>query len=86
VSERLRIGLPSAFYVLPVFGILLGWLLAGLLLAERRLDALEHRIERMERWTTNGTLVITQDVSGSYRFTWPNRTNDAPERAQGKEK
>lgn len=67
-------------WIIVMFGIGLAFAIV-----HRRLDALEHRIERMERWATNGTLVITQDVSGSYRFTWPNLTNTAPERTQGKE-
>lgn len=38
------------------------------------IDENRKRIQAIEQilWTTNGTLIITQDAVGKYHFSWPN--------------
>ncbi|SRR5436190_18020728 len=47
---------------------------------KQSLDAIEARLHAVESilFATNGTLVITQDSTGGYRFSWPNVPANKP--------
>ena len=52
----------------------LAFLLIILRVHKLGIDSNTKRIQAIEQilWTTNGTLIITQDAVGKYHFSWPN--------------
>ena len=52
----------------------LAFILITLRVHKLGIDSNTKRIQAIEQilWTTNGTLIITQDSVGKYHFSWPN--------------
>lgn len=82
-TERTGTGLLMAWGVLVLLLVAWIWILDFVVGRHTKtLDAIEKRLHAVEQelWVTNGTLVITQDFTGSFRFSWPNvpATNRPP--------